>query len=144
MTTRRTKPAGAYVGKEDAFQVSAMTLLRAIAKECFLDYRQIMHIPNGGKRNAIVAAKLKRQGVVPGYPDIMIFEPEQWRHVVAKRTNYSDRLCGLALELKVWPHKPTKEQEAVHELLRLSGWRVVVCYGLGEVEAEALRYFDVG
>lgn len=158
MTNRRTKPAGAYAGKEDAFQVSAMRLLRLIAKECGLDPRQVMHIPNGGQRNAIVAKKLKMQGAVPGYPDVMVFKPRPVQVQVpimkaraftlddlarGKETVTESRLqCGLALELKVWPKKPTEEQEAIHELLRSAGWRVVVCYGLEEVEQEARQYLD--
>lgn len=31
------------------------------------------HSPNGGLRNAIVAKKLKAQGVSPGFPDLIIF-----------------------------------------------------------------------
>lgn len=135
MTTRRTKPAGAYEGKEDAFQRSAISLVRLIGMENGIDSRAIMHIPNGGQRNQVVAAKLKAQGTVAGYPDIMVFLP--------RFVNSTSRfLCGLAMELKAWPNKPTEEQEEVHELLRLAGWRVVVCYSLDQVEEEARRYFE--
>ena len=141
MTTRRTKPAGAYVGKEDAFQRTAIARLRQIGKEQGIDSRAIMHIPNGGLRNKKVAANLKRQGTVAGYPDIMVFEPENIK-ATAKRNAFGSRLSGLAIELKVWPNKPTDEQLAIHELLSLAGWRVVVCYSIDQVEKEALRYFD--
>lgn len=134
MTTRRTKQAGAYVGKDDAFQRSAIGLVRLIGMENGIDSRAIMHIPNGGQRNQVVAAKLKAHGTVAGYPEIMVFQPR----FINRR---SALLCGLALELKVWPNKPTEEQEEVHELLRSAGWRVVVCYSLWEVEEEAKRYF---
>ena len=48
---------------------------------------------------------------------------------------------GLALELKVWPNKPKPEQEELHDLLQRQGWRVAVCYGLGEVEQVTREYF---
>lgn len=113
---KRTKPTGAYVGSEDAFQWTAMQLVRLILRRHGTDERLAMHVPNGGKRNAIVAAKLKRQGVVAGYPDIMVFVG-----------------MGLAIELKVWPNKPSEAQQVIHELLRAQGWRVEVCYGTDEV-----------
>lgn len=137
--TRRTKPPGCYVGKEDAFQRTAIALVRTIAHPKGVDPKAIMHVPNGGKRNAIVAAKLKAQGTVAGYPDIMVFHPEGLR-AMSDREGWGDRKVGLALELKVWDNKPSEAQEAIHELLRSAGWRVVVCYGIGEVESAVKDY----
>ena len=79
----------------------------------------------------MAGARLKAEGVVKGYPDIMVFSadrPVPWR-------------VGLALELKVWPNKPSAEQEELHALLESQGWRVAVCYGLGEVEGITREYF---
>lgn len=45
------------------------------------------HSPNGGYRNPIEAAKFKRLGTSPGFPDIFIPEPRKGHH-------------GLFLELK--------------------------------------------
>ena len=33
------------------------------------------HVPNGGHRRKVVAASLRRQGVKPGVPDVLIFAP---------------------------------------------------------------------
>lgn len=139
---RRTKPAGCYIGKEDAFQVTSIRLVRIMLQRIGRDPRQAMHVPNGGARSAATGQRLKQQGVVAGYPDIMIFEPE---NVVScdRRNGLGDRRCGLALELKVWPNKPKPEQEEVHELLRSAGWRVAVCYGMDEVESEVRRYANL-
>jgi len=49
--------------------------------------------------------------------------------------------CGVALELKVWPNKPSEEQEKIHELLMRSGWRVAVCYSLDAVIDITKNYF---
>lgn len=138
-STRRTKPEGCYIGKEDAFQRSAISLVRALAHPYGVDPRAIMHVPNGGQRNAIVAAKLKAHGVVAGYPDIMVFHPEALL-ALSRREGFGDRKAGLAIELKVWPNKPSDEQLAVHRILESSGWRVVVCYGLGDVENAVTEY----
>lgn len=126
--TKRTKPEGTYQGSESGFQKSAIKLVRSIAK---CDPRLVTHIPNGGQRTIMAGARLKAEGVVAGYPDIMVFSadvPVSWR-------------VGLAIELKCWPNKPKPEQEEVHDLLRGQGWEVAVCYGLGEVEQVTREYF---
>lgn len=128
MTTRRTKPPGAYIGKEDAFQASAIALVRAIALPKGVNHKAIMHVPNGGHRHIGVARKMAGMGVVAGYPDIMC-------HV------RQGLFAGLALELKVWPNKPTADQLEIHDLLRDAGWCVEVCYGLDEVERITQQYF---
>jgi len=47
----------------------------AVVKYCEYNRIPIFAIPNGGKRNRIEAAKLKRQGVKPGVPDIFLPAP---------------------------------------------------------------------
>ena len=157
--TRRTKPTGCYVGSEDAFQRTAITLVRSIAATQGVPKEAVMHIPNGGQRNAIVGAKLKGMGTVPGYPDIMVFKPIVFTKkvllskarcftledlVVGNAYTEEDRLrCGLALELKVWPNKPTPEQLHIHALLKEAGWKVAVCYGIDEVCSTVNEYFGI-
>ena len=54
------------------------------------------HVPNGGNRNPITGAKLKRQGVKPGVPDVLIFdnlEAEIYLEGIGK-------CSGIAIELK--------------------------------------------
>ena len=123
--TKRTKPEGAYIGSESNFQKSAIRLVRSLAP---CDPRLVAHIPNGGQRTIMAGARLKAEGVVKGYPDIMVFADPY-------------RFNGLAIELKVWPNKPSPEQEELHALLESQGWRVAVCYGLGEVEGITREYF---
>ena len=45
----------------------------------YLDGQKFLwcHVPNGGHRRKVVAASLKRQGVKPGVPDVLIFAPIQ-------------------------------------------------------------------
>jgi hypothetical protein len=139
---KRQRPESTYTGTESSFQKSAIVLVRAIAK---CDPRLVAHIPNGGQRTAIAGAKLKAEGVVKGYPDIMVFvegyrggrdESDKWLDEVR-----GDMARGLAIELKVWPNKLKPEQQEVHDLLQSQGWRVEVCYGLDDVTRVAKEYF---
>ena len=45
----------------------------------YLDGQKFLwcHVPNGGHRRKVVAASLRRQGVKPGVPDVLIFAPIQ-------------------------------------------------------------------
>ena len=79
------------------------------------ELRLLFAVPNGGKRDAKEAAHMKRQGVKPGVPDLMA-PFARGGHI------------GLAIELKVWPNKPTDLQAAWHTALRAELWSVRVCY----------------
>jgi hypothetical protein len=134
-----TQPPNAYIGKEDSFQRSAMSHVRTVVKSRGLEPECAVHIPNGGARSVVAGAKLKAAGMVRGYPDIMVFAPE---NTPINRRYNAKPCCGLALELKVWPNKPTKDQEKVHEILRHAGWRVITCWSLDAVILECQKYFD--
>ena len=58
----------------------------------------LYHIPNEGKRSIYYGAKLKREGLKSGVPDICLPIPK-------------GSYCGLYIELKVGKNKPTKNQE---------------------------------
>lgn len=75
------------------------------------------HIPNGGSRNKIEAARLKAQGVKAGVPDIFISVPRCGYH-------------GLYIEMK--RQKDGKMREGQKDMipkLRAQGYRVEVCKG---------------
>lgn len=121
ISEKRSKPEGAYIGKESSFQASAIKLVRAVFGMDAL----VIHVPNGRNAgSARMGGFWSGQGVVSGVPDILAFVPVDGFH-------------GLAIELKVWPNKPSPEQVAVHRGLERAGWEVVVCYGLDEVESAA-------
>lgn len=99
-------------------------LQRAVAR--ILDISGVLwcHVPNGGHRHPIVAAKMKAAGVKPGVPDVLIFERSEY-----DGTRYS----GLALELKVGKNVCGAHQKAWSERLQRNGWKVAVCRDLDEV-----------
>lgn len=83
-----------------------------------LKYPKLKHllfaIPNGGKRNKAVAAKLKREGVRSGVPDLFLACP-------------SSNMAGLFIEMKVGKNKPTKNQKFYLNDLRNRGYATAVC-----------------
>lgn len=95
-------------------------------------------IPNGGFRHKATAAKLKAEGVVPGVPDILVFQPSVLQPAVAGGQYV--QYVGLAIEMKVKPNKPTPAQLAWHVNLRARGWSVAVCYSAEEAYDTLLRY----
>ena len=73
-------------------------------------------IPNGGKRDKIIAIQLQREGVKPGVPDVCLPVPRQGWH-------------GLFIELKYGRNTPTEYQLSWLERLTEHGYLAVVCYG---------------
>lgn len=111
--------------------MSEEKLQRAVAR--VLDASGLLwcHVPNGGQRNAIVAAKLKGQGVKPGVPDILVFDGILFGHPL---TGLAEAYKGLAIELK--NGKAGRISPAQHEWMDAMldrGWRVEVCRSLDEV-----------
>lgn len=96
-----------------------------------VEYRHaaILAVPNGGHRHKATAAKLKREGVRAGVPDILVLEP---------RPCYA----GLCIEMKRRGNKPTALQLAWHEKLRRRTYRVEVCYSAEEAFAVLSNYLD--
>lgn len=146
--TRRTKPTGAYSGAECNFQRSAVRLIESVTRPFGVPKDAIMHIPSGAvfagneARRQRQAAKLKAQGWRPGFPDIMVFHPRRV-FLEVNSENYAQLYAGLAIELKVWPNKPTPDQKRIHALLKEAGWKVEVCYGIDDVTSTTNEYFGI-
>jgi hypothetical protein len=87
-------------------------------------------IPNGGQRNAIVAAKLKAEGVLAGIPDI---------HIPMARNGYH----SLYIEMKNGKKGTISDkQKDMIEKLKAEGNKVVVCRSVEEFEKEIKEYFN--
>ena len=76
-------------------------------------------IPNGGKRDKLVAMQLQREGVKPGVPDLCLPVPSAGWH-------------GLFIELKWGRNTTTDKQNEWLERLTEQGYLAVVCYGWQE------------
>lgn len=91
----------------------------------------MFHIPNGGSRNKLEAANLKRQGVKAGVPDLFL---------PVSRGGYH----GLFIELKYGKNKPTEKQTEWLKNLNEQGYAVAVCYGCEEASKKILKYLKLG
>jgi len=69
------------------------------------------HVPNGGNRDAKTGAKMKKQGVKPGVPDVLIFDDP---------CNNSN---GIAIELKRSNGRLLDVRESQKEWLKALEWR---------------------
>lgn len=91
----------------------------------------LFHVPNGGSRNAVEAANLKRQGVKAGVPDIFL---------PVARGEYH----GMAIEMKAGKNRPTKEQLRWIANLTRQGYFVTVCYSWKAAAESIIKYLEMG
>lgn len=92
---------------EHAEQVIVVEWLRA--RGCL-----VFSVPNGailgGRNKWALLGKLKKEGLLPGAPDLIVASP-----------------VAIAIEMKRGPNdKPSDEQLEVHDKMRAAGWPVVV------------------
>ncbi len=112
MTARRNV-SGA--GSESHEQVLVIAHLRAFHPDVL-----VASVPNGGKRGKREAARLKAEGVLPGYPDLLIDEPRGGFH-------------GLRVEMKrTKGGRLSADQRRVIALLRARGYAVATCHGAAD------------
>ena len=90
------------------------------------------HIPNGGSRHKAEAAKLKRQGVRPGVPDICLPVPRGRYH-------------GLYIEMKrVEGGRVSKDQKLWLTALAGQGYKCYVCFGCEDAKKVIVEYLGMG
>ena len=90
----------------------------------------LYHIPNGGSRNRIEAANLKRQGVKAGVPDLCL---------PVARGKYH----GLYIEMKYGKNKTSESQNKWLSALQKQGYAATVCYGFEEARAVITKYLNL-
>lgn len=62
------------LGHSESYRQRKMLVM---IRRLFPDY-QVTHVPNGGKRDKVQAARLKADGVKAGWPDLTIAGPGRW------------------------------------------------------------------
>lgn len=90
--------------------------------------RLIVHIPNGGSRNKIEAAKFKRMGVIPGYPDYELVLPGGRKALI---------------EVKTPTGSLSKAQKQIHELYGSIGVPIHIVRSMGEWQALIDFYYPL-
>ncbi len=84
----------------------------------FTNIKQLLiHIPNGGKRNAREAAKFKRMGVRAGVADLLLLVPSKPFH-------------GLFIEMKAGKGTQQDSQKEFEKKVVENGYQYVVCRSL--------------
>lgn len=96
---------------------------------CDLRKLPVYHIPNGGSRNTMEAANLKRQGVRAGVPDLCFPVAQRGYH-------------GMYIEMKAGKNSTTDAQDKWLELLKGNGYYTAVCYGFAEARKVIDWYFE--
>jgi hypothetical protein len=99
---------------ETAAQVALFDWITLVGRRQYPDLDFCMHPANGELRMPHVCARLKRMGVNPGCPDVLLLAP---------RRDFS----GLAIEMKARRGNLTPDQRAWHAWLTAEGWCVRVC-----------------
>ncbi len=100
---------------EHAEQVTLVSRIRNFYPDVL-----VAAVPNGGLRVKTEAARLKAEGVLPGFPDLIIAEPRVGYH-------------GLFVEMKrARGGRTSIVQLDVQEKLRRRGYRAVTCAGADE------------
>lgn len=90
----------------------------------------IFAIPNAAKRSFRLAAKMKKEGMVSGIPDLMVAEPTYEAH-------------GLFLEMKRTPKdKTTDNQNYYLQKLSEAGYKTAVCHSFEEFQQVTNQYLN--
>lgn len=94
------------------------------------ELKLLYHCPNGGTRNKLEAANLKRQGVKAGVPDLFLPVPRSQKY-------------GLFIEMKVGRNKCTDNQKKWIRNLLEQGYEVKVCYSCEEAIQVIKKYLNI-
>lgn len=124
MNSDKLKPS---IRLSEADEQEALFRWAEYAKGQYPELALLFHIPNGGKRDKVTAARLKAQGVKAGLPDLFLPVSRAGWH-------------GLFIELKVYGNKPTEKQKYWLTRLRFQQYYTTVCYGWEEAKDVIIEY----
>ena len=110
---RRQNTAGA--GSESQEQAALISWWR-MASPVLAPNVILCAIPNGGARDAITGARMKKECVVKGMPDLLLCCARCGRH-------------GLFVEMKARRGRVSEAQHDLFPLLEAQGYGVAVCFG---------------
>ncbi len=117
---RRPKPRGSRkpTPTEAAIQIAIKQRLTYLG--CF-----VAHVPNAGKRTSGGGYRLKREGMVTGFPDLLIYRNGHHALLEVKRPGYS-------------PSDVSDAQREIHATLARQGFPVAIVTG----QDEAIRALE--
>lgn len=89
----------------------------------------IFAIPNGGKRNAREAAKMKCEGVLAGVADLFIAQPVK-------------NCSGLFIEMKVKTGTQTESQKKFEADIKSKGFEYTICKDFDDFKKKVENYLQ--
>lgn len=104
-----------YMLRTEASEQEAVITICKFMENRYPELKLLHHCPNGGKRDHVSAAVLKRQGVKAGVPDL---------HLPVPKGQYA----SLYIEMKYGDGKLSKEQKEFLRRAAEYGNFVAVCY----------------
>ena len=87
----------------------------------------IFAIPNGGNRDAITGAIMKREGALAGVADLFVMKP-------------SSSYCGLFIEMKAGKGKQSEKQLDFQQKALVSGYQYKVITSLDQFIKDVKEY----
>lgn len=123
-----------YLEDSESIALMDWARLTPYAGRTVADY--LIHIPNGGKRNAREAARLKRMGVRAGIPDYFL-------HVALLETETVSQFGGLWIELKAEKGRVSEAQSEQLILLSRCGYRTGLAYGWQQAARMICEYLGI-
>ena len=116
------------IHSEHSDQVRLVGHLRAFYPEVL-----VAAVPNGAAVSPLQRMRLVAEGLLPGFPDLLVMEPRGQFH-------------GLLVEMKSLSKtaRTSLAQKRVHRALVARGYAVQVCCGYDEAKAVVLRYLASG
>ena len=94
-----------------------------------IDERLLYAIPNGGLRSRVTGARMKREGVRAGVPDIFLAVPRGGHY-------------GMYIEMKTETGRVQPSQETMMSLLQAQGYKCCVCRGWDEARVAITQYLE--
>lgn len=91
--------------------------------------RLLHHSPQEGIRSKITGHHLKRIGMRPGFPDLMLY---------VQRGHYG----GMAIEMKAENGRATKEQNEFLEDLKAQGYATYICRSWEDARNKIVDYLS--
>lgn len=119
-----------YIHQDEAIEQETLFTWSEMKSVTHPELELMFHVPNGGKRTKSEAARLKRQGVKAGVPDIFLPVPR-------------GRYNGLWIELKSGRNTATSKQKEWIKRLREQGYAAEVCVGWECAVMAIETYLDI-
>lgn len=113
--------------EEHLIQVSCVNWFRLVHRNM---EHQLFAVPNGGWRNAVVAGKLKAEGVLAGVSDLILLH---------RNSQYG----ALLIEMKTPKGSQSEYQEKWQQKIEQNGYKYVICHSRDEFEREIENYLSI-